>query len=121
MEGKFLSGRFAHEQNATVLRGAILDHRDQLHVSPNPKREDDRQLEATDAGEISVCAQSAAKDHAFCEAARLRRLARILLQSYLGARRKTRAGFVSASAQFQKRRRRVELISARTAVNARGV
>ena len=42
MESEFLSRRFALEQNAAVLRGAIFDHGDQLHVSPNSKRQDNR-------------------------------------------------------------------------------
>ena len=39
VERKFLSRRFAHGEDAAVLCGTILDHRDQLHVSPHSRAE----------------------------------------------------------------------------------
>ena len=75
VERKFLSRRFARGENAAVLRRAILDHRNQLHVSPHSGAEDDRKLEGANTREISFCAESAAENHALVEAARLLRYA----------------------------------------------
>src|SRR6266536_4540785 len=118
VEGKFLSGRFAGGENAVVLRRTPFDYRDQLHVPSHSGCQDNRQLETTDTGAFSLCAQGAAEDHALVETARLRRYARLLLQSHLWTWRKTRAGLVSTSAELQKRRRRLEFIPSRTAGNA---
>ena len=71
VEREFLSRRFAYGEDVIVLYGTILDDGDQLHISPNPCAENNRQLESTDAGEISVCTEGAAEDYALVEAARL--------------------------------------------------
>ena len=38
MERDFLSGEISSCENAAVLRGAILNHRDQLHLLPYPEQ-----------------------------------------------------------------------------------
>src|SRR5947207_14442541 len=121
MEGKFLPGGFAGGKDAAVLCGAFFDDRNQLHVSPHSIAENDRQLETTDAGEFSVRAEGAAKDHALVEAARLRRHARLFLQSHLRTWRKAGTRSVSASAQFQKGRRRVNFVPPGISVDESGV
>jgi hypothetical protein len=67
VEGKFLPRGFVDREDASVLRGAILNHRNQLHISPDSRAEDDRQLESANAGEIPVRPQSAAEDHTLVE------------------------------------------------------
>src|SRR5207245_11514668 len=100
VEGKFLSRRFAHGKDAAVLRGTIFNNGDQLHLLPDPRAEDDRELDNAYAGEISVRAKSATKDHTLVEASRLRRHARIFFESRSRPRRTAGANLVSASADF---------------------
>src|SRR5215831_11268747 len=114
MEGKFLSGRFAHAEDVAVLCRAIFHDRDQLHFSPHPRDTDDRELEDANTRGISICIKSAAKDHALVKAARLCRHIGIFLESRRRAWQATRSSLVSASADFQKRHRCLELISPRT-------
>src|SRR6266496_1459946 len=102
-----------------------LEGREDLPLSwirmPHSRAENDRQLESANAREVPLRAQSAAKDYTLVEAARLRRHARIFLQSCDRPRRTTRPGFVSAAADVQERCRRAELFSARISRNARRV
>src|SRR5205814_8625874 len=79
MERKFLSGRSADGEDVAVLRRAVFDHRDQLHFPPHSGAKDNRELESANAGQISVRAQSAAKDHPLVEAEGLRGHPRIFL------------------------------------------
>ena len=72
MERELLSGGFVDREDASVLRVAIFDDRNQLHVSSDPRAKDDRELESANAGEIPICAQSAAEDHALVETEGLR-------------------------------------------------
>jgi Uncharacterized conserved protein len=51
----------------------IFNDGDQLHISPHSRAENNRQLESANAGEIPVCTEGAAENHALVEAARLRR------------------------------------------------
>ena len=81
MEGELLSRGFTNGEDAAVLRRAIFNHRNQLHVSPHPRPEDDRKLESANAGEISICPKSAAENHTLVKIARLREHTRIFLQS----------------------------------------
>src|SRR5262249_17312323 len=81
VEGQFLSGRSAHREDAFVLRRAICNDRDQLHVSQDSRGEDNRKLENANAGQISLCTKSAAKNHALGKIARLRKHRRVFLQS----------------------------------------
>src|SRR5206468_7337416 len=73
VEGELLSRRFAYGEDAAVLRRAIRHNRNQLHLSPHSRAEDDRKLESANAGEISVCTEGAAENHPLVEAARLLR------------------------------------------------
>ena len=84
MERKFLSRRFAHGEDVAVLCGTIRHDRDQLHISPHSRAENDRKLESANAGEISFRFESAAENHALGEIARLRRHAGLFLQSVTG-------------------------------------
>src|ERR1700693_5305034 len=111
MEGELLSRRFIDGEDAAVLRRAILHDRNQLHISPHSRAEDDRQLESADTREIPVCAQSAAKNHPLVDAEGLRRHIGIFLQSRDRVGGATWAGAVSTSANVQKRRRRAQFIS----------
>jgi len=56
----------------------------------------------TDTGAFSLCPQSSAENHALVKAPRLRRHARILLQSRHWSRRKTRTGLISITTNFKK-------------------
>src|SRR5438552_4101951 len=100
MERKFLSGRSVNGEDVAVLRRTLFDHRDQLHFSPHSGAENNRELENTDAGQISVRAQSAPEDHALVEAEGLRRHARILLKSRNRPGRTTWSRPVSTTADF---------------------
>jgi len=51
VEREFLSRRFADGEDAAVLRRAILDHRNQLHVSPHSGAEDDRKSRLRDCSD----------------------------------------------------------------------
>src|ERR1700680_4995828 len=80
MEGKFLPGRSADFEDASVLLREVFDHRDQLYFSPDSRAEDNRELENADAGEIPVRAESAPENHALVQVEGLRRHPRIFLQ-----------------------------------------
>ena len=73
VEREFLSRRFARGEDVAVLRGTIFNHGDQLHISPHSRAKNNRQLESANAGEILLCTEGAAENHALVEAARLRR------------------------------------------------
>ena len=81
VEGQFLSGRSADDENATVLRRATFDDRNQLHLPPHSRTEDNRKLEGANTVEISFRAESATKNHPLGKIARLRQHARLFLQS----------------------------------------
>src|SRR5437588_13102375 len=120
VEGELLSRRFGDGEDVGVLRRAVRHDRDQLHVSPHSRREDNRKLENTNAAEISLFAEGSAENHPLVEAARLFRHARILLQNHHWSWRPTWSVALSASANLQKRCRRVEIIPPRIAGHARG-
>src|SRR5437762_7708238 len=54
MEGQLLSGEAPGGEDAAVLRRALRDGRDQLHVLSHAEREDPRRLEPRDAGEVQA-------------------------------------------------------------------
>ena len=74
MEGEFLPRGSVDREDVAVLRRAIYDNRNQLHLPSNSRAENDRQLESANAGEIPFRAESAAKDHALVETEGLFRL-----------------------------------------------
>src|SRR6202035_3946999 len=104
-----------------VLRGTIFNHRNQLHFSPNPRAEDDRQLEGADAGKIPVRVESATEDYPLVEAQGLFRHVGIFLQSGERTRGATWSRAVPTSANFQKGCRCSELVSSRISGHARRV
>src|SRR6185437_14538541 len=71
MERNLLSERAFHRTNASLLRGEVREHRDQLFVPAHSKPENPKRVGPGDSTGVSVQFQSAAKDHAFRAVARL--------------------------------------------------
>src|SRR5690348_3844665 len=60
VEGQLLSGEDLSEEDAGVLRSAVLDSRSQLHFSPTAVSESRGELGAAGAGFLSVCIEGSA-------------------------------------------------------------
>src|SRR5581483_10954291 len=73
MEGEFLSGESPRGEDASVLRRALFDGRDQLHLLPDAEREARGRLVRRDAVPLQADTQGAASDHPRQPSARLRR------------------------------------------------
>src|SRR3984893_6725350 len=72
VERNFLSRKISYRENAAVLRGTILHHRNQLHFLSNPEQQNHRGLGQLDSGTFSFWSQSAAEDHPYLKAPELR-------------------------------------------------
>src|SRR5690606_1648156 len=66
MEGKFLSGEDRRREHAAVLRAALSDGRDQLHVLSDAQPEDAAELGSANAAVLQADAQGAEAHHARC-------------------------------------------------------
>src|SRR5688572_32859496 len=73
MEGNVLSGEAARVEDAAVLRRAVPDRRNQLHVLSRAERENPRRMEQGDARAVQADAEGAEADYPRRAAARLRR------------------------------------------------
>src|SRR5437588_11096914 len=103
MEGQLLSGEAPGGEDAAVLRRALRDGRDQLHVLSHAEREDPRRLEPRDAGEAQADPQGPQAHHPHREAAPLREPPSILSTDRSDARTKARRDPLPAAAVIPKR------------------
>src|SRR6478752_4542968 len=102
MERQLLSGEPAAGENAPVLRGAVSDGGDQLHLLPDTNGKDCRRLEPGDARSVQADTEGSETHHPRCPTARLWRSG----PSIPGDRRHTRTQIgsapVSAATEPQK-------------------
>ena len=102
MEGQLLSSDAAVREDAAVLRRAVPDGRDQLHVLPRAEREDSRRLEQGDPRHIQADAEGAEAHHARSAAERLRGAGAAVLRDRGHAWPEDGRAAVPASSQSQE-------------------
>src|SRR5882672_4340547 len=102
MERDLLSRDAFGGEDAAVLRGAVSDGRDQLHVLPRAEREDSRRVEQGDARALQADVEGTEADHARCAAARLRGPREAISGDGSDARSETGGPAVSAPAEPEK-------------------
>src|SRR5581483_8845937 len=115
MEGKLLSVRFAGGEDAAVLRGAVSDGRDQLHVLPYADREARARLGRADAVAVQTDAESAAAHHTRQPAQGFGGAHRELLSGGGIARRQARRAAVPAAAESEEGSRALRRVPGRPA------
>ena len=116
MEGQLLSGRSSRRRRCCrILRGAVSDRRDQLHVLSDADREARRRVGGADAVALQAHAEGAAPDHARQPLEGLRPAGRVVLPGGGHARREARGAAVSASAQLEEGSGRLRRVPRRAA------
>ena len=103
VERELLPGEDFPKENARVLRRAILHGRSQLHVSPDPQRENCLDVGRASSSIVSIRAESLAGHHAFQTAAERREGDGRLSQRRFSVARAPRADLVSDAADVSKR------------------
>src|SRR4051812_17157263 len=111
MEGQLLSRRPRDGEDAAVLRRAVSDRRDQLHLLPHAERKDRVRLGGADPVAVQTDAEGAAADHARQPVEERRRIRRRLLPGGGDARRQARRAAVPAAAEPEKGPRAVRCVS----------
>src|SRR6185295_2634552 len=94
-----------------LLRGALSDGRDQLHVLPHADREARARMGRADAVAVQADAESAAPDHARQPVEELGAARRELLPGGGVARRQARRAVVPAAAEPEERSRALRRLS----------
>src|SRR5207237_677705 len=115
VEGQLLSARSPGGEDAALLRRALSDGRDQLHVLPDAERDARRRMGGADAGALQAHAEGAAPDHARQPAEERRRARRHVLPGGRHARRQARRASLPAAAEPEEGRRAVRRVPRRAA------
>src|SRR2546428_4058612 len=102
MEGQLLSEGSAAGEDAAVLRGALSDGRNQLHVLSHADGEARRRMGGADAVALSADAQGPTAHHARQPAEELRTAPDHVLWRGRRARREARRAPVSAAPEREK-------------------
>ena len=110
-KGSFYPQTLPAAKMLPVLRGAVSDRRDQLHVLPRAEREDSPGVGRGDAGTVQADAEGAEADHARRAAARLRRSRAPVPRDGGDPRAEARRAAVSAAAESEEGHRAVRRIS----------
>src|SRR5262245_34874653 len=102
MAGDILSGVLRRLEDAPVLRGALRDSRDQLHLLSHAQRQDHRGLGCGDSRRLLLYPQGASTHHASPAAEGRPRAAALFPRYRASARLQARADPLSVAAELQE-------------------